>query len=124
MSEEVRRVLVVDDDAGVRGLVRAVLHRQRLIIDEAPSGAAAIAHIDAQDYDAVILDLMMPGGSGFDVIAHLQRTKPALPCIVISAASQQTIDRAAAVPGVRAVLRKPFDIQELLREVRACLEEK
>jgi DNA-binding response OmpR family regulator len=122
MSSAVNRVLVVDDDAGVRGLVAAVLRRHRVDVAEAASGAEAIAHIDAEHYDAVILDLMMPGGSGFDVIAHIQRTKTVLPCIVISAASQQTIDRARAEPGVHAVLRKPFDIQELVREVRACIQ--
>lgn len=115
-----RSALVVDDDRAIRALVCAVLKRQGFAVHEAVSGRDAIARIEQQDYDLLLLDLMMSNGSGEDVLDVLRIRRPSAKCvIVISAASAAKID-AIDSPNVFAKLRKPFDIHELLTAVQTC----
>jgi CheY-like chemotaxis protein len=117
-------VLVVDDDQGVRTLVCALLQRNGLLAHEAKDGKEAIEKLEAHEYAAVVLDLMMPVVSGFDVIDHLQRRRPDTPCVVvISAASPRDLARIEDKPVVKAVLRKPFDIHELIMRVQSCIRD-
>jgi DNA-binding response OmpR family regulator len=72
-------------------------------------------------YNAVILDLMMPGVSGFEVLAHLEKETPSRKCvIVVSAASEKTIERLQS-PAIHSKLRKPFDLDELLAQIEDCM---
>jgi CheY-like chemotaxis protein len=115
-------VLVADDDPAVCTLVRRLLQRNGFASEGVSSGSEALAKLSSTRYDAVILDLMMHDGSGFDVLAHLEQATARIPCVVISAASQKTLDRAAQSSIVRGVLRKPFDIEQLMLEVRSCMD--
>ena len=118
----VQRVLVVDDDAAIRGLVAAVLRRKSLTVDEAVNGREAIDRLEQQVYAAVVVDLMMPIVSGFEVVDYLQEKRPTTPCVVvISAAAPAVIRTVEEKPVVRAVLRKPFDIYELVTAVLQCV---
>lgn len=121
---EARRLLVVDDDRAIRELVKKLMVRQGFIIDTAADGQDAWLLIAGNLYDAVLLDLMMPNLNGFDLVDRLRRDKPSLlPRIVIMTA----FSRAGKIPiveGVHSVLRKPFDIGELLEHVTAVVGEK
>lgn len=115
-----RSVLIVDDDAAIRGLVALLLRQQSFDIEEATNGLEAIDRIRARRYDAIVLDLMMGPGSGFEVLDELRGLRPDDRCVVVLSASSERNLRAADGPNVSASIRKPFDITELVREVSAC----
>lgn len=120
MSSE--RVLVAEDDTSILRLVTMVLKRAGHQVDTTNNGSDALRKIELTPYDAVVLDLMMPGGSGFDVLARLQVTDPQHKFVIImSAASGDVVTKAAACSNVFAVLRKPFELDELIVAVRACI---
>ena len=115
-----KRVLVVDDDTALRRLVRTILTREGYEVDEAYGGREALEKIAWADYDAIVLDLMMPEISGFDVLNAISQVRPNSKCVVvISAAAPQAISEADS-PLVRARLRKPFEISELIAAVHGC----
>jgi DNA-binding response OmpR family regulator len=113
-------VLIVDDDAAIRRLVALLLRQQSFDIDEAANGLEAIHRIRARHYDAIVLDLMMGPGSGFEVLAELRGLRPDDRCVVVLSASSERNLKAADGPNVCASIRKPFDVTELVREVHAC----
>jgi len=115
------RVLIADDDASIRGLVRAVLRQDGFEVDEASNGDEVLERMRAERYDAVILDLMMGPGSGREVLEKVSEERPGERFIIIvSATSQAAIDKIES-DKIFAKLRKPFDINELQRAVRASI---
>lgn len=115
-------VLVVDDDRSIRDLVRNVLRPERFEIEEAADGNEALDRIRIKKYDAVVLDLMMGPGNGFEVLHALNDYRPGEKCvIVLTATSQPVIDKLQS-DNIFARIRKPFDIDELLGAVRQCCE--
>jgi len=118
---ENRRVLVVDDDDAIRTLVARVLIRAKYDVGLASNGSEAIAELRANPYRLVVLDLMMPVMSGFELVQYLSTHDDAgHPCvIVVSAAGERDMQKVAA-PLVHSVLRKPFDLPELLAAVDRC----
>jgi DNA-binding response OmpR family regulator len=115
------RVLVIDDDPEIRNLIRAILTLNGFSVEEAADGSIAMAKVERDEYDAIIVDLMMPAVSGYDVIREIQNRRPDASCVVVvSAASRRKIDEAD-MPVVRAKIQKPFDINELLEAVRNCV---
>ena len=115
-----KSVLIVDDDAAIRRLLGIMLQRQCFETEEATNGVEAMECIRARRHDAIVLDLMMGPGSGFDVLEQIQDVRPGERCVVVlSASSERTIGEVDS-PNVFAKMRKPFDVTELVREVRAC----
>jgi two-component system, OmpR family, response regulator AdeR len=106
-------ILVVDDDHDILAAIDEVLSREGYRVVAAIDGAEAIAVLAAEPIDLILLDLLMPTMSGWEVIE--QRGEAAPPIVVISAAPKDV------VPGgsVRAVLQKPFVRGELLATVAA-----
>jgi DNA-binding response OmpR family regulator len=120
-----QRVLVVDDDPAIQQMFCAVLKRQGISIDVALDGEIALQCLRSRKYDVVLLDLMLPRTNGFEVIRHLKCLSPDIldRVIVVTAASQRTLQYLDAGI-VRKVLRKPFDINELVAEVRDCMAQR
>jgi CheY-like chemotaxis protein len=117
-----KSVLIVDDDASIRTMVRAVLQHDGFEVEEVESGNDAIARIREQQYGVVILDIMMGRGSGQDVLRTLAIERPDVKCVVvISATSQPNLDKIE-VSNVKIKLRKPFNIADLLDAVHACTD--
>jgi DNA-binding response OmpR family regulator len=115
-------VLVVEDDNAIRSLVTTILKREGFKVDVASDGRQALQLIDANTYEAVILDLMMPNVSGFDVLARLAEVQPTTNCVVLISAGSEAMLDGVNVPIVRAKLRKPFEIEDLLAAVQSCQE--
>ena len=115
METTTKRVLVVDDDRMIRKLLRAAL-RKYVEVDDVDGGQAALDAIREKRYSVVLLDLMMPGVNGFDVIKELEPLLDAPPVIVVSAAAPAIIARAESRV-VHAIVRKPFDLNELVAHV-------
>lgn len=116
------RILVVDDDRSIRGLIGHLLHRHGMEVEYAEDGAGALELVRGGDFDAVLLDLMMHGMNGFDFLHAVRREKPELigRTIVVTAFSRQ--GHPPAVDGVFALIRKPFDIDNLINVLDVCLE--
>jgi CheY-like chemotaxis protein len=116
-----RTVLIVEDDEPTQLLLQAVMRRSGLTAVLAPNGQAAIDLIDTRsDFGCIILDLMMPEVDGRAVIAHLAAVQKRIPVIVCSAGLPKS--PVAFDPEiVRAVLRKPFDIDQLISTLAEIL---
>jgi len=115
-------VLIVEDDASIRRLVRTVLLRQGYKVEVASDGLEAISKLGLAEYDAIILDLMMPNLDGFSFMTAMARDTPERlkRVIITSAASPAVInDRLKGIEF--DLLPKPFDINELISRVRACV---
>ena len=97
-----------------------MLRQERFEVDEASNGREAMDRLRIKRYDAVVLDLMMGPGSGFDVLnaARAERAGEKF-IIIVSATSQASIDKLED-DNIFAKLRKPFDIGDLLAAVRQC----
>jgi|SRR6185312_10877161 two-component system phosphate regulon response regulator PhoB len=106
-----RSVLVVDDEPNVRSLVRDVLELSGYQVREASNGDEALTAVDAQPPDCVVLDVMMPGLSGIDVLAELRRrpSHDSLPVLLLSAADDDQATWAGWRAGASCYLTKPFD---------------
>src|SRR5437870_2354581 len=120
-----RCILVVDDDPGIRLLLVTVLRRQGFRLLEARDGNEALAAMRGGRADLVIMDLMMPDVSGWDVLRE-RAADPSLqriPMIVVTAAASREVTADLADKNVYAVLGKPFDLDALLMAVTACLHD-
>jgi two-component system phosphate regulon response regulator PhoB len=106
-----RSVLIVDDEPNVRSLVRDVLELSGYQVREASNGDEALTAVDAQPPDCVVLDVMMPGLSGIDVLAELRRrpVHGSLPVLLLSAAGDDQTTWAGWRAGASCYLTKPFD---------------
>lgn len=116
-------ILVVEDDPAIRRLVSMVLQRHGYQIDIAADGLEAVLKLGLVEYDAIILDLMMPHLDGFTFFNTFAREDPQRlrKVIVTSAASPSVIaERMNREPF--DLLPKPFDIGELVVRVRACID--
>ena len=120
-AEQQKRVLIVDDDQGVRDLLVYALRRYSLKVDEARDGREALALIKEQQYAVILLDLIMPVLDGFDVIAALRGVPSPPVVLVITGADRRDIHRLDPRL-VQGIVKKPFDPEELASVVVACAE--
>lgn len=118
-----KKILVVDDDTSIRHMVRSVLVREGFRVMEADSGKAAIARMQEGDYDAVVLDLVMPDGGGDEVLETVAAQRPDVKCVVVISAAAPAVLEDLEVANVIVTLRKPFDIHELVTAIRECAAE-
>ncbi|MFD1950534.1 nitrogen regulation protein NR(I) [Sphingomonas arantia] len=115
------RILVVDDDAAIRTVVREALRRAGHSVELAPTLAAARARIAAFEPDVLITDVILPDGNGLDMLAGLIALRPQMPAIVMSAQNTLATAVRATEEGAFDYLPKPFDLAELCRSVEAAL---
>jgi DNA-binding NtrC family response regulator len=114
-------VLVIDDEPVVCDAIRLVLENEDLRVAVARDGETALTHPALGDCRLVFCDLMLPGRSGIEVLAHIRRRRPELPIVAITGyptAENTTRSRAA---GATDFLAKPFDATELLELIRRVL---
>ena len=113
-----RLLLVEDDGKLVRALHRG-LEREGYVVDVAETGDDALSRADANEYDAVVLDLMLPGTDGFSVCRALREREQWVPVLMLTA-RDHVKDRIRGLDaGADDYLVKPFDFGELLARLRA-----
>lgn len=103
------RILIVDDDPSIRGLLRVIAKRTGTLADEAADGFSALELIDRHAYDVVLLDLAMPLANGFDLIEGLRQKSRRPAVFVLSAMGRHNL-RDLDPSIVHCVVRKPFDV--------------
>jgi len=115
------QVLVVDDIAVNRHLVSSALPDSEFTVTEAANGDDALALIAKQDFDAVLLDIMMPGMDGITVCQRIRKTPDGkyLPVIMMTSLSNAEALERSFDAGADDFLSKPFNFNELMARIRA-----
>ncbi|HET7436525.1 MAG TPA: response regulator [Thermoanaerobaculia bacterium] len=114
-------ILIVDDDAAVRILLRTILERDHHVVHEAPEGGAALALLhEGKRFDAIIADVMMHGMSGHELLAELARIQPTRRNVVVLTAATGRNVAGLDQTCVNTIMRKPFELEELRNAVRAA----
>jgi DNA-binding response OmpR family regulator len=115
------RLLIVEDSTVLRASLGAQLRDQLWTVDEAADGHSALAHLERYPYDAVILDLMLPGVDGLQVLQQMRAAGTQTRVLVLSA-RDQVADRVLALnAGADDYLVKPFAFQELVSRLQALM---
>ncbi|ACG72115.1 two component, sigma54 specific, transcriptional regulator, Fis family [Anaeromyxobacter sp. K] len=116
------RVLVVDDDPGVRYTLREILASEGLEVEEATDGEAALEKLGAQPYPLVLTDLRMPRLDGMALLRKITAGHPATRVVVITAHGSERQAVEAVKAGAYDYFKKPFETEELLAVVRRAVE--
>lgn len=114
------RILVVDDEERIRRLLKMYLERENFIVEEAEDGNIALAKSLANDYDVILLDLMMPGKDGMEVCKEL-REKKSTPVIMLTAKGEEINRVQGFESGTDDYIVKPFSPREVVLRVKALL---
>jgi CheY-like chemotaxis protein len=115
-----KHILVVDDDPVLRDLFQALLENYGYTSETADNGGEAEVKLAQADYDAVLLDYMMPGINGLKVLQHIQQRHPSTPVVILTGHTDEKVQEQAIAIGARACLYKPFDCTEL-EHVLKCM---
>jgi DNA-binding NtrC family response regulator len=121
-GEAATRVLVVDDDPGVRYTLREILSSEGLAVDEAADGVDALARFDAQPAALVLTDLRMPRLDGMGLLRELMTRTPPPRVVLITAHGSERQAVEAMKAGAYDYFKKPFETEDLLGVVRRSME--
>ena len=119
MAKPKSKILLVEDDADIREGIGVILEAEGFLVEEAASGEDALASFDAQT-ELVVLDIMLPGISGFDVLEEL-RKRSSVPVLLLTARSRDYDKMLGLTIGADDYLTKPFSYVELVARVRALI---
>jgi two-component system, OmpR family, response regulator len=115
------RLLVVEDDVKLVRALQRGLQQEGYSVDVAGTGAEALAHASETDYDAIVLDLMLPGRDGFAVCRALREREHWVPVLMLTARTGVKDRIRGLDAGADDYLVKPFDFGELLARLRALM---
>ena len=115
-----RSVLVVDDEPGIRAVLRGYLEADGFAVSEAESGAAAVQALRKSEPDLVLLDVMMPGTDGLETLRQL-RTFSDVFVILVTARAEEVDKLVGLGVGADDYITKPFSPREVVARVRAIL---
>ena len=121
------RILVVDDDRALQTLLSVLFTRAGFECDFVSDGREAISKLssdgDEADYAVIMLDLILPQVSGMEILEHLRENKPALlPKTIVLTGASGGVLKGVDASEVHAVIRKPFDIQDVLQLTTECAQ--
>jgi DNA-binding response OmpR family regulator len=123
MADGARHVLLIEDEANIAEAIRFILSRAGLRVTALADGAEALAWLEGERPDLIILDLMLPGASGLDVLARVrgEARLAATPVLMLTAKGQGRDREAAERAGANRFMTKPFANADMLAEVRALI---
>ncbi|MCX7905739.1 MAG: response regulator [Elusimicrobiales bacterium] len=126
MNDKLQKIiLIVDDDDGIRELLDITLRSEGFKTEKVSTGKEAIEKIKKNDYDLILLDLMLPGYGGFEILRELQiEGKSAIPVIIITGKymDRTTKDMIKMEPNVVEFIEKPIKINILTSIVNKILK--
>lgn len=121
MANTNRRLLIVDDDRDIRELLVYDIKSSGYMVDSAEDGEEGLKKAVQNNYDLILLDVMMPKMNGYDVCKNIRLVKPKVPIIMLTAKGTISDKTEGFDVGADDYLVKPFDIQEVLLRIRALL---
>jgi two-component system KDP operon response regulator KdpE len=119
--EQGSKVLVVEDDAGIRQSLFVTLSALGFVIGEAGNGEEALLRLRMVDYDAVLLDINMPGLGGIETCRKIGQGYPRLPIIMLTVQDEEDIKVEALDAGADDYVTKPFQVRELTARLRSAI---
>ncbi|MGH9041102.1 MAG: response regulator transcription factor [Acidimicrobiia bacterium] len=114
-------VLLIEDDARIREVVERGLGSRGFVVTSAPDGIDGLDLARKLEVDVVLLDLMLPGMSGLEVLEEIRQAKPRLPVVALTALDDTRSKVAGLDAGADDYLTKPFSLDELAARIRARL---
>lgn len=116
------KILIVDDDKGIRNTLRDILELEKYKVDDSPDGLDAIVKLKQNDYDVIIMDIKMPKMDGMEALERIQILKPDVPVIMIS--GHGNIDTAvdSVKKGAFDFIQKPPDLNRLFITIRNAMD--
>lgn len=121
MANTNRRLLIVDDDKDIRELLVFDIKSSGYMVDWAADGEEGLKKAVQNNYDLILLDVMMPKMNGYDVCRNIRLVKPKVPVLMLTAKGEIADKTEGFDVGADDYLVKPFDIQEVLLRIRALL---
>lgn len=121
-----KTILVVDDDADSRAMVRTILEASGFVVEEAAGGRDAISLLTSLKPAVILLDIMMPEMNGYDVVVHLKQKVETqnIPIIMVSAKGDpDDLITGYKDYGVEYYITKPFTTRQLLAGIKLVIEE-
>ncbi|MGE0712054.1 MAG: response regulator transcription factor [Planctomycetota bacterium] len=116
-----KRILLVEDEPTIRTAVRDALRSQGCEVDATADGADALQRAGQARYDLIVLDVMLPGRSGFEVCMQLRQRGDRTPILMLTARGTEDDRVRGLALGADDYVTKPFSVRELLARVQACL---
>lgn len=115
-----KKILIVEDDISIHNMIEELLKKENYIISNAYSGTEALMMLEKENYDLILLDLMLPGENGEEIIEKVKET----PIIVLSAKVSSDDKVNCLLSGASDYVTKPFDSKELLARIEVQLRPK
>ncbi|MBO8455885.1 MAG: response regulator transcription factor [Bacteroidetes bacterium] len=113
------KILIVEDEASLRELMSLALKKEGYVAETASDYDSAIEKLSVYSYDCVLLDIMLPGGSGFDILEYIRKLNRKVNVIIISAKDSIDDKVKGLELGADDYLAKPFHIAELVARIRS-----
>ena len=118
------KILIVEDEKELRDTVKEYLMREKFVVECAEDYASAMEKLNDYDYDCILLDIMLPGGSGLSILSHLKKQRKQESVIIISAKDSIEDKVEGLNLGADDYLAKPFHLAELNARVKSLLRRK
>lgn len=117
-----KKILVVDDSSTARTFEQMILGKGAFAVVTAKDGEEALLKARGEKPDLILMDFVMPGMSGVEVVRQIRLSDPRTPIIMVTTRSEPGNVELAYAAGCTDYVMKPVDAQELLAKVRSCLE--
>jgi len=121
LSIEGMRILLIEDEPRIQAFVARALEEEGFAVTVSADGGEALKLAVRESFELVVLDLLLPGLDGFDVLRRLAQVKPDLPVLILSARGELESRLRGFELGAADFLPKPFSVDELIARVRARL---
>ena len=115
------RILLAEDDRTIARGISFILQQARMVVDTAETGAEALELSKLYDYDAVIMDVMLPDAEGFDIVRRIRNAKNTAPILMLSGQAKPEHKIKGLNAGADDYLAKPFDQNELVARIQAIV---
>ncbi len=116
------KILVTDDEQKIREMIRKYAEFEGFSVEEAKDGFDAVSKCDKEDFDLIVMDVMMPGLDGFSAVKEIKKKKPNIPVIMLSALGEEYDKIHGFDLGVDDYVVKPFSTKELMMRIHAILK--
>lgn len=118
------KILLIEDQEELQGVIKTSLEKQNYLVEQAYSKAQALDKITGYDYDCILLDIMLPDGSGIDILTQIKKLKKHEAVIIISAKDAIEDKVLGLEIGADDYLTKPFHLSELVARIKSVLRRK
>jgi len=115
------RILVIDDEGGIRESLEVLLSLEGYSVKTAPDGEQGLRMLEMESFDLVLLDLALPGQSGLDLLPQIKERQPETPVIMITAYGTVENVVEAIRAGAENFVQKPWDNEKLLADIRSAV---